>query len=103
MRKLKRKVKNKACVEGSIAEAYLIEEISTFCSHYFDSSVDTNFNRVDRNDDDGAIFPDGCISIFSHPGQPFGEKRSRILTIEEYEQIMLYVLLNTDEVEPYIK
>ena len=68
MRKLKRKVKNKAYVEGSIAEAYIIEEISTFCSHYFNANVDTNLIRVDQNDDGGSIVLDGCLSIFSHLG-----------------------------------
>ncbi|KAG8369017.1 hypothetical protein BUALT_Bualt15G0106500 [Buddleja alternifolia] len=39
---LKRKVKNKARVEGSIVEAYLIEETSTFCSHFFAPDVETS-------------------------------------------------------------
>ena len=103
MRKLKRKVKNKAYFEGSIAKSYIIEEISTFCSHYFDANVDTNLIQVDRNDDGGTVDSDGCLSIFSHPGRPFGEKKSHILTPEEYAQARLYALLNCDEVEPYVK
>ncbi|GKD22672.1 hypothetical protein Tco_1224375, partial [Tanacetum coccineum] len=51
--KLKKKVTNKAKVESSIANAYLIEETSMFCSHYFEPHVKTKMNRVPRNDDGG--------------------------------------------------
>jgi hypothetical protein len=33
---LKRKAKNKAYVEALICEAYIVEEISTFISYYFE-------------------------------------------------------------------
>ncbi|KAL0374152.1 UNVERIFIED_CONTAM: hypothetical protein Sradi_3330900 [Sesamum radiatum] len=36
---LKKKVKNKAAVEASICEAYIVEEISTFTTHYFEPDV----------------------------------------------------------------
>ena len=39
MHSLKKKVKNKARVEGSIIETYIIEEISNFSPHYFNPSV----------------------------------------------------------------
>ncbi|XP_056158503.1 uncharacterized protein LOC130134826 [Syzygium oleosum] len=32
---LKKKVKNKACVEASICNAYIVEEVTTFASYYF--------------------------------------------------------------------
>ncbi|GKD63878.1 transposon-like protein, partial [Tanacetum coccineum] len=51
---LKKKVKNKARVESSICEAYIMEEISNFCTHYFESHVETNSRRVGRNDDGGS-------------------------------------------------
>ncbi|XP_039126916.1 uncharacterized protein LOC120263060 [Dioscorea cayenensis subsp. rotundata] len=38
---IKKKVKILACVEGSICEAYVIEEISFFCSSYFEPNVET--------------------------------------------------------------
>ena len=37
---LKQKVKNKARVEGSICEAYLVEETSTFASFYYPNHVE---------------------------------------------------------------
>jgi len=59
----KRKVKNKARVEGSICETYIIEETTTFYSYYFETHIHSRRTRVQRNDD-------GCeadnISIFNH-------------------------------------
>ncbi|KAL8116751.1 hypothetical protein AgCh_023056 [Apium graveolens] len=48
---LKRAVKNRACVEGSICEAYSFNEIYIFVSDYFPDEVLTKANRVPRNDD----------------------------------------------------
>jgi hypothetical protein len=62
---LKKKVTNKAKVEGSIYEAYLIDEITNFASHYFGDDVQTIWNQVPRNDDGGLKSVDGCLSIFS--------------------------------------
>jgi hypothetical protein len=36
---LKRKVKNKAYIEALICKTYIVEEISTFISYYFESQV----------------------------------------------------------------
>jgi len=36
---LKRKVQNKARIEGFICEAYIVEEISNFASKYFDPTI----------------------------------------------------------------
>ncbi|GMY11606.1 hypothetical protein FCV25MIE_33814 [Fagus crenata] len=46
--RLKSHVRNKAHIEGSIAEGYLAEECLTFCSRYLES-VETVFNRPIRN------------------------------------------------------
>jgi hypothetical protein len=62
---LKKKVKNNAHVEGSIIESYLIEEISQFCSYYFESNVQPYNFSTGRNGDE-EVFPDqnsGGISV----------------------------------------
>lgn len=76
LHQLKKKVKNRARVEGSIVEAYIIEEVSTFCSLYFDLNVEKRFNRIPRNDDGGEIEPNGRLSIFTSPGRAFGPKQT---------------------------
>jgi len=48
---LKKKVTNKAKVEGSIYEAYLIDEITNFASYYFGDDMQTIWNQVPRNDE----------------------------------------------------
>ena len=69
LRHLKKNVSNKARVKGSICNAYLVEEASKFCSHYFESHVHTRHRNVPRNDDGGVVVPiEGNLSIFTYPG-----------------------------------
>jgi hypothetical protein len=64
----KKKVKNKAHVEASICEAYIVEEISTFISYYFEPHLRTRINHVSRYDDGGEVPSSGNLSVFSNPG-----------------------------------
>lgn len=100
---MKQKVKNKARVEGSICEAYIIEETTTFCSHYFEENVECRRTRVPRNDDGGASLHQPPLSIFNYPGRPSGESRTRFLSDPEMVAATKYVLQNCDEVQPFIK
>ena len=70
---LKKNVINKAKVEGSIFNAYLVEEASNFCSHYFEPHVYTRMQKVPLNDDgsDGDEI-EGTLSIFKHLDRPYG-------------------------------
>ena len=96
-------MKNKTHVEGSICEAYLIQEPSTFTSYYFQPHVETRLNKIDRNDDGGEVDAlDGCLSIFMHPGRPAGKMKERYLSENELDAACLYVLLNCDEVQPFV-
>jgi len=52
---LKKKVKNKVYVEALICEAYIVEEISTFISYYFEPHLRTRINHVPRYDDGGEV------------------------------------------------
>nr|GEX56083.1 hypothetical protein [Tanacetum cinerariifolium] len=81
---LKKKVKNKARVESSICEAYIMEEISNFCSHYFDPHALTNSTRVKRNDDGGNVNErEDVLSIFKHLVRPSGNSERRYLNDDE--------------------
>ena len=106
LRKLKNNVRNKVKVEGSICNAYLVEEASTFCEHYFNPMLHTRYRRMpcnvkshtkERNDYDGKL------SIFTHPGRPFGRHTTRMLSEREMNVTHQYVLLNCIEVKPYIE
>ncbi|KAH0718720.1 hypothetical protein KY285_014751 [Solanum tuberosum] len=100
---LKRMIGNKASVEGSICEAYLMTESTQLFSHYFEPHVMTRNHNVDRNDD-GWDKEDieGNLSIFSHPGRLWGEAKKRDLTLEEIKAAQTYILLNCEEVEPFV-
>lgn len=101
---MKKNVNNKAKVEGSICNAYLVEEASNFCSYYFEPHVYTKSRKVPRNDDGGEVeVVEGTLSIFKHPGRPFGRSKLRKLSHIEYEAARTYILLNCEEVDPYVK
>ena len=103
MHELKLKVRNKAKVEGSIAEAYIMEEISNFCSLYFKPEIQTRRTRPPRNDDGGGdSVHSNHLSIFIHPGRAYGHSSSRILTDRELHIAEIYILLNCIEVESYV-
>jgi len=101
---LKKKVKNKAHVEASICEAYIVEEISTFISYYFEPYLGTRINCVPRYDD-GSEVPSSGNSIFSNPGRPTPKNvvRGRYLSEIEFKQAHNYVLFNCDELRPFIQ
>jgi len=67
---LKKKVKNKAYVEASICEAYIVEEITTFISYYFKPHLRTRINHVSWHDDSGEVPSSGNLPIFSNPRRP---------------------------------
>ncbi|CAH9124015.1 unnamed protein product [Cuscuta epithymum] len=104
LRRLKKHVKNKARVEGSICNAYLVEEAATFCSHYFEPHIQTRARKVPRNDDGGDIEKvEGSLNIFSHPGRAYGKVKRRMLTLQEKSAAQSYILLNCEEAGEYIR
>nr|GMD28243.1 uncharacterized protein LOC109179592 [Ipomoea batatas] len=105
LRKFKNNVKNKAKVEGSISNAYLVEEASSFCSYYFDDHVSTKHRNVPRNADSTEYVDEQeeTLSIFKYPGRAFGKSKARYMTDEEFKAAQTYVLLNCSEVEPFIE
>ena len=104
LRHLKKNVGNKARVEGSICNAYLVEEASNFCSHYYESHVHKRQGNVPHNDDGGVAVPiEGNFSIFTYPGRSYGTTKPRPIEGGELRAAQTYILLNCDEVTPYIE
>ena len=56
-------MRNKARPEGSIIEAYTVNEALTLCSMYI-RSIETHFSRVERNDDNREKQARGHLPIF---------------------------------------
>ncbi|PKA59088.1 hypothetical protein AXF42_Ash001181 [Apostasia shenzhenica] len=99
---LKNMIHNKARPEGSICETYLIDEVSTFCSHYFEPNVPTKHNKAPHNNDEDSEVEER-LSIFKQE-RPFSlNDNPYYCTDEEYNAAHLYILLNYPEVGPYIE
>jgi Domain of unknown function (DUF4218) len=95
------KVGNKTHAESSIAEAYLVQEISTFCALYFSKDVRTRLNSQNHNYVK-PIIDDIRLKIFTHPGRTIGQGGVRDLTDEEYRVTHYYVLLNCQDIDPFV-
>ncbi|KAA0063200.1 uncharacterized protein E5676_scaffold2774G00080 [Cucumis melo var. makuwa] len=96
-------VRNKAHPEGSIAEAYVMNESSTFCSRYL-SGIETRFTKDERNDD--SIVEDeiiGDFKIFNQKVRPLGASSVRAISQEEKRLFYWYILNNVDEISEYRK
>ncbi|GKV42182.1 hypothetical protein SLEP1_g49619 [Rubroshorea leprosula] len=103
MHDLKKTVLNKNCVKASICESTILSKITFFCLHYFGSDIETRLNRQPRNIVSMNDDMDNCLSIFKHRGQPLGgEMRMRALSPKELKVAELHVLLNCEEVNPWI-
>lgn len=77
MRRLKKNMKNRARVEGSIVESYVMEELVNFCLLYFKPNVQTRHKR--RWNEVVSHEKNGELTAISHPIQPFGGIKKVIL------------------------
>jgi len=97
---LRTKCKNKCKIEASIAEAQILEEVSNFTSKYYSENLPSVHNPPSRYN---VGEEESNLSIFRGQLGKASEATIKTLNLEEWRDIMLYVLKNLDEVEPYIK
>ena len=101
LRTLKQYVRNKARPEGSIAEAFIMNECLTFCSMYL-TGIETRFNRDPRNDDPrNDQFVCGDFDVFRQNVQPMGGLVMRTMSKDEKQTCHWYVLNTCSQIEPY--
>ncbi|KAL0367675.1 UNVERIFIED_CONTAM: hypothetical protein Sradi_3657600 [Sesamum radiatum] len=103
LRDLKKKVKNKAHVEASICEAYIVQKIGWFTSHYFESHVTCKRHRPSRNDELTQNNNRVARDIFNHPGRTSGVSTKRYALGQERHVMETYVLCNSEVVAPYYR
>ncbi|KAJ8648243.1 hypothetical protein MRB53_001266 [Persea americana] len=103
MGNLKRKVKNRAYVEGSICEAYSFDEISMFVSDYFPDEVLTKANRVPRHDDGVNVELNGQLSVFGLPGRAYGKGKRIFLSEQGLHAAHTYILFNCEEIDDFVR
>ena len=105
LNQLKKDVKNKSKVEGSIVNAYLLREAAYFCSHYFEANVparNRNFPRNDDGGDDPQQDDNESLQVFTFPGRSYGKAKTRMLTDAELKAAHTYILINEDKMQHYI-
>nr|CAM59133.1 putative transposase [Antirrhinum majus] len=104
MFELKRDAGNKARVEASICEAYVMGEIANFSSHYFEYGIETRANRLNRNEVEmDQNNNESTISIFQKRGKALGRGRTKHLTLAEHQAAERYILLNYPEVDCWLR
>ena len=99
----KKNVWNKARVDGSIYEAYTLEEISNFSSMYFEPHIPTCYTCPSRNDDEEQVTVADELSIFEPLGHAFGSYQWRHLEDREQDAAQIYILFNCSAIDPYIE
>ncbi|CAH9126887.1 unnamed protein product [Cuscuta epithymum] len=98
---LKKKIGNKARVEASIREGYLLSEMGTFASYYFPEEVTTKARGVPRFDDGFMINDDVAASIFAQKAKAIGASKRRYMDQNESNAVHSYVLQNFLEIDSF--
>jgi hypothetical protein len=97
---LRQKCKNKAKIEASVAEAFAIEEVSTFTQAYYTEKLASVHNPTSRyNVEENS----STLSLFKGDLGKGSAGVNKNLTHEEWTSIMMYLLLNLDECLDYQK
>jgi hypothetical protein len=101
LKKLRYTVRNKAMVEGCIAEAFACKEITNFSSIYFSRANNMNVPTIWYH----AVrdVPLSELSIFQRKGTCVGATSAHYVTDKEWNNSMLYLYTNMVEVEPYFE
>ncbi|KAJ0475406.1 putative Transposase-associated domain-containing protein [Helianthus annuus] len=96
--RLKRMIKNKGNIEGSIVQSNLVDELSNYCSLYLEPTVREPRNFAPNIPCSSST--DLRLSIFKHPSRRLFEKggHDKILTQKDRDKAHTYILLNCEEV-----
>ena len=104
IQKLRRKVRNKARVEGCIVEAELVDEATNNLSLFFRPEARSVRNKVPRYDDAASTFKSSCnLEIFQYSGRCMSPRGVHELSADKYEAAFLYVLTNMPEMDDFFK
>jgi hypothetical protein len=99
LKTLKKKCKNKGKIEASIASAVTMQEVSNFATLYYSENLTSVHNPPPHyNADENNM----NLSLFRGQLGKAGASTNKLLTNVEWRKIMLYLLTNLEEVDPYI-
>jgi hypothetical protein len=97
LKTLRKKCRNKAKIEDSIAEAYILEEVSNFTEKYYTENLPSVYNPPPHYN---AGENESNISLFHGQLVSTSASTTKQLKNEEWRGIMLYVLTNLVECWP---
>ena len=100
LKTLRKKCTNKARIEASIAEACLREVVANFTTQYYKPNLPRNHNPPPRYNTGEN---ESTLSLFQGQLGSASGSTPKLLGNEEWRSIMLYVLNNLTEVQPFIK
>jgi hypothetical protein len=92
----KKKCRNKAKIEASVAQAFILE-VSNFTTAYYEDGLTSVHNRPPRYNADKSS---SNLNLFKGQLGKASASGTKILRHDEWRTIMLYVLLNLDKVKP---
>jgi len=95
---LRKKCRNKAKIEASVAEAFILEEVSNFTTAYYNETLPSVHNPPPRHN---AVESSSNLSLFTGQLGRGSAGTPKNLRDYEWRTIFLYVLLNLEEVNPY--
>jgi hypothetical protein len=93
---------NKNKIEACIAEATLLHEMADATTMYYANDVPTKHNPVARYNSDEPN-RDPKLLLFKYPGGKAGASKVENISPEEKDCIMLYVLMNMEEVVDFMR
>jgi hypothetical protein len=99
LKKLRAMVRNKAKVEGCIAEEFKLKEIAYFSSMYFAEHHNVNAPTLQYHVDEDI--PCSDLQIFQWTGVTVGASTAYQPTEEEQMSALLYMYANMDEMDQY--
>jgi hypothetical protein len=87
-------------IEASIAEAYILEDVSNFTTIYYGNKISSVHNPSPRYNNGKN---ESSLNIFRGQLRSASGSTTKTLRHEGWCHIMLYVLTNLEEVTPYME
>jgi hypothetical protein len=101
LKKLRVMVQNKARVEGCIAKAFTVREITLFSSKYFSDTNNLNVQTTRYHIAEEAPMTD--LSAFQWDGKGVGSYTSDLVGMKERNKTLLFLYINMPELDSYFK
>ena len=100
---LRGKCKNKRRIEASMAEAFITEEAANFVTAHYDATMHSLHNPKPRYNLGDPKRRESNLNLLKGKLAPSGVGKPKLLCVEEWRTLTMYILNNLTEVRPYIE